>query len=73
MMYSPREIKKKKEKGKTRKAVRKAILDIHWGIWSILIAAAINFVTALALGNIFNLLACLAILVGLVGITQITK
>lgn len=72
-MYSPREIKKKKEKGKTRRAIRNAILDIHWGIWSILIAALINFVMALAFGNIFNLLACLACLVGLVGIVHSIK
>lgn len=72
-MYSPREIKKKKEKGKTRRAIRDAILNIHWGIWSILIAAMINLVLALAFGNIFNLLACLASLVGLVGISQIIK
>ncbi len=72
-MYSPREIKKKKEKGRRRKAIRNAIMNIHWGIWSILIASAINFVMALAFGNIFNLLACLACLVGLVGIVQSIK
>jgi len=67
---SPREIKRKKEKVSMRKAMRKAITNIHWGIWSILIAAFLNFVLALAYGNIINLLACLASLVGLFGIIQ---
>ncbi len=69
-MYSPQEIKRKKEKGRTRKAVRNAIANIHWGIWSILAAAALNFILAIAFGNIVNLLACLACLVGLFGIIQ---
>lgn len=69
-MYSPKEIKRKKEKGSMRKAIRNAILNIHWGIWAILIAASLNFILALAFGNIFNLLACLACLVGLFGIIQ---
>jgi hypothetical protein len=70
-MSPPREIKRKKEKGRTRKAIRNAILNIHWGIWSVLIAASLNFILALAFGNIVNLLACLACLVGLFGIFQI--
>jgi hypothetical protein len=69
-MYSPKEIKRKKEKGKTRKAIKNAIINVHWGIWSIIIAASLNFILALAFGNIFNLLACLACLVGLFGIIQ---
>ena len=46
-----------------------SIQNIHWGIWSILIAAALNFIAAIATGSLINLLACLACLVGLVGIT----
>ncbi len=69
-MNSPKEIKRKKEKGSMRKAVHNAIINIHWGIWSIIVAASLNFILALAFGNIFNLLACLACLVGLLGIIQ---
>ena len=70
-MYSPKEIKRKKEKGRTLKEIRNAVLNIHWGIWSIIVAASLNFILALAFGNIVNLLACLACLVGLFGIFQI--
>jgi hypothetical protein len=73
MMYSTVEIKQKRETGKTSRAVRSAVLDVHWGVWSLLIAATINFVMALAEGNIFNLLACLACLVGLFGIVHSIK
>jgi len=46
------------------------IQNIHWAIWSILIAAALNFIAALVTGSLINLLACLACLVGLAGIAS---
>ncbi len=42
--------------------------NVHWAVWSILIAAALNFIAALATGSFVNLLACLACLVGLAGL-----
>ncbi len=44
------------------------IQNIHWAIWSILIAAALNFIAAIVTGSLINLLACLACLIGLAGI-----
>ncbi len=53
---------------------RKLNPSIHWAVWSILIAAALNlilaFVTGSVIDGLLNLLACLACLVGLVGIAQ---
>ena len=46
------------------------IQSIHWAVWSILIAAALNFITALVTGSLINLLACLACLVGLAGMAH---
>jgi len=44
------------------------LTNVHWAIWSILIAAALNFIAALVVGSLINLLACLACLIGLAGI-----
>ncbi len=45
-----------------------SIQNVHWAIWSILIAAALNFIAALVTGSLINLLACLACLIGLAGV-----
>jgi hypothetical protein len=49
-------------------STHRSVLNIHWAIWSILIAAALNFIEALTTGSFVDLLACLACLVGLAGI-----
>ncbi len=48
--------------------IRNPLHNVHWAIWSILIAAALNFVAALVTGSLINLLACLACLIGLAGV-----
>lgn len=52
--------------------IQKAILDVHWAVWCILIAAALNlilaFTTVSIIGGLLNILACLASLIALVGI-----
>lgn len=54
--------------------IQEAILNVHWGIWCILIAAALNlilaFTTSSVTGGLFNILACLAALIALVGIAS---
>jgi len=46
----------------------KAILNIPWAIWAIVLAATLNFIIALAEGSSANLLACIICLVGLAGV-----
>ncbi len=47
---------------------KKSLYNVHWAVWSILIAAALNFIAALVTGSFVNLLACLACLIGLAGL-----
>ncbi|MCJ7444637.1 MAG: hypothetical protein MUO26_08930 [Methanotrichaceae archaeon] len=46
------------------------VLRIHWALWSIIVAAAINFAIALDTGSMLNLLACLVSLIGLAGVIE---
>lgn len=48
--------------------INNPLRNVHWAVWSILIAAALNFIAALATGSFINLLACLACLIGLAGL-----
>lgn len=48
--------------------VHNPMQNVHWAVWSILIAAALNFIAALVTGSFINLLACLACLIGLAGV-----
>ena len=45
----------------------KTILNIHWAIWMIVLAATLNFIIAFGKGSSADLLACIACLVGLAG------
>jgi hypothetical protein len=49
-------------------SAHKSLFNIHWAIWSLLIAAALNFIAAITTGSSIDLVACLACLVGLAGI-----
>ncbi|MDD1751795.1 MAG: hypothetical protein LUQ38_01740 [Methanotrichaceae archaeon] len=46
----------------------KIILNVHWSIWMIVLAATLNFIIALGEGSSVNLLACIACLIGLAGV-----
>jgi hypothetical protein len=51
-------------------SIIKKVRSVHWSVWSIVIAAAINFALALETGSMANLLACLICLIGLAGFIE---